>query len=160
MRHGYFGRKLSRTKNERTGLFRNLVRSLIIHGQIKTTAAKARAVRPLAEKLVTKAKGGSRSDRNGILKVLADEKLTDLLVSDGKTRFAGRSSGFTSLHRLGARAGDNAEVVLLRFIDERVVTDVIAPDATKGGEESRTPERNATKIPKKRSVAKKSEKSK
>ena len=136
MRHGYFGRKLSRTKNERRRLFQGLVRDLIKHGTIRTSAAKAKAVKPLVDTLVTKARRGTNQDIIGILSVLDDKKLTGQLVEEGKTRFAGRSSGFTRIIRLGARVGDAGEEVLLQFVDERVVVEAVTP-ATKGTPEKK-----------------------
>lgn len=125
MRHRVYGRKLSRTKNERRRLFCGLARDLIVHGTIRTTLAKAKAVQPLIEKLITKAKLGEHIDRIQILRVLDDRPLTEQLLTDAKTRFAGRASGFTKIVKLGKRLGDATEEVLLAFIDERVVAEVV-----------------------------------
>ncbi|MBI5619538.1 50S ribosomal protein L17 [Candidatus Gottesmanbacteria bacterium] len=127
MRHSVFGRKFSRTKNERKHLFAGLVRALLLHGSIKTTVAKAKAVQPIVEKLVTKAKAGRDVDRRIILRLLDDTEVVDQLLSDAKTRFGNRTSGFTRIVRLGKRLGDAAEVALLQFVDERVEAGVIAP---------------------------------
>jgi large subunit ribosomal protein L17 len=127
MRHNIFGRQLSRTKNERRRLFQSLVRELIKHGTIRTSVAKAKAVRPIVDRLVTKAKKGTHQDIKGILSVLADKNLTQQLVEEGKTRFANRQSGFTRMIKLGARVGDAGEEVLLQFVDERVVVEAVKP---------------------------------
>ena len=124
MRHSYFGRKLKRTKNERRRLFQGLVRELILRGSLRTTLAKAKAVQPLAEKLVTLAKKGS--DRE-VEKQLASKYTEKQLMDDAKTRFAQRKSGFTRIIRLGKRLGDSTEEVLLQFVDERVKTEVVKP---------------------------------
>lgn len=121
MRHGYFGRKLSRTKNERRRLFMVLTRELIKRGKIRTTIAKAKAVQPLVEKLVSKAKSGSRSAVDGIHKLLVDKTSIERLLAWAPTRFSGRSSGFTRIVRLGQRVGDATEEVLLSFVDEAPV---------------------------------------
>ena len=114
MRHSVFGKKLSRTKNERRRLLQSLSREIIVHGSIRTTVAKAKAVQPLIEKLITSAKRGSKE----VLKrTLSDWKVAKLLLSDAKTRFSGRSSGFTRIIKLGTRSGDNTEEVMLSFID-------------------------------------------
>jgi len=114
MRHSVFGRKLSRTKNERRRLFQGLTRDLIIHGSIRTTLAKAKAVAPLVEKLVTLAKKGSAKE---VKKVLASKDIEKSLLADAKTRFAGRNSGFTRIIRLGKRQGDATEEVLFQLVD-------------------------------------------
>ncbi|MBI5449137.1 50S ribosomal protein L17 [Candidatus Gottesmanbacteria bacterium] len=127
MRHAVFGRKLSRTKNERRRLFQGLARDLIEHGSVQTTLAKAKAVQPLVEKLVTKAKLGERIDIVQISRVLDDRALTQRLVGDAKTRFAGRTSGFTKIVKLGKRLGDATEMVQFSFMDDRVIAEVIKP---------------------------------
>lgn len=119
MRHRYFGRKLSRTKNERRRLFQGLVRDLIRHGSIRTTLAKAKAVAPLVEKLVTRAKKDGSGARIAIKRVISDKETEKLLAADAAGRFAGRTSGFTRIVKLGPRTGDAAEEVLLQFVDER-----------------------------------------
>lgn len=118
MRHSYFGRKLSRTKNERRRLLQGLARDLIKRGSIKTTLAKAKAVQPMVEKLVTLAKKGSVGE---VEKVLASKDIEKLLLADVKTRFAGRNSGFTRIIKLGKRLGDATEEVFLQFVDEKPV---------------------------------------
>ncbi len=114
MRHSYFGRKLSRTKNERRRLFQGLARDLILRGTIKTTLGKAKAVQPLVEKLVTLAKKGQA---RGVKKELASKDIEKILLQDAKTRFANRTSGFTRIVKLGKRLGDATEEVLLQFVD-------------------------------------------
>ena len=131
MHHAVYGRKLSRTKNERRRLLQGLVRDLIIHGTIKTTDAKAKAVRPLVERLITQAKGGTRADLSQIEKTIASKDIEKMLISDVKTRFAKRTSGFTRIIKLGARLGDSTEEVLFQLVDERIVTEVVQPKAKK-----------------------------
>lgn len=94
-----------------------LVRELIARGQIKTTLAKAKAVQPIVEKLITKAKRGTASDRRQMYKVLADPTTVQALLTWGKIRFASRTSGFTRIIKLGTRAGDASEEVLFSFVD-------------------------------------------
>lgn len=121
MKHGVRGRKLSRTKNERRRLLQGLARELIARGSIKVTLAKAKAVQPLIEKLITRAKRGSTAS---LKRILSDWKSTKLLLSDAKSRFAVRSSGFTRIVKIGSRAGDNAKEVLLQFVDPPYTPDV------------------------------------
>lgn len=120
MRHSVFGRKISRTKNERRRLFRSLVRELILHGRITTTLAKAKSVQPLIEQLVTKAKKGTDQKRREVRSVLGDPWSVTKLFDDASTRFASRGSGFTRIVKLGTRTGDGAQYVLLSFVDEEV----------------------------------------
>ena len=134
MRHRYFGRKLSRTKNERRRLLAGLARDVILHGTIRTTLARAKAVQPLVEKLVTKAKKGTDASRRKLLAVIDDKRVIDQLIADAKTRFANRNSGFTRIVRLGARVGDATEEVLFQFVDERVIAEVIVPKNVKAKE--------------------------
>lgn len=127
MRHAVFGRKLSRTKNERRRLFQGLARDIIVHGTIRTTLAKAKAVQPLVEKLITKAKNGEHIDIVQVQRVLDNRQLTQQLLADAKTRFGMRTSGFTKIVKLGKRLGDATEAVLFSFVDERVVAEVVKP---------------------------------
>ena len=146
MRHAVFGRKFSRTKNERRRLFQGLIRDLIIRGSIKTTLAKAKAVQPLAEKLVTKAKKGDRTSRIQLGKVIDHDAIEKQLLNDAKTRFGSRQSGFTRIIKLGVRTGDAVEEVLLQFVDERVVAEVVAPKSREAGSRSaRKEEKKAVK---------------
>lgn len=118
MRHRVFGKQLSRTKNERRRLLQGLARELILRGSITTTIAKAKAVQPMVEKLVTHAKKGRAAS---IKKVLADWQTMRMLRSDATTRFGTRASGFTRIVKLAPRAGDSAQEVLLQFVDPRVI---------------------------------------
>jgi len=131
MRHSYYGRKLSRTKNERRRLFQGLARDMILYGKITTTVAKAKAVQPLIEKLITNAKKGTNAGINEVRKVLADKKSVDAYLKDAKTRFAGRTSGYTRIIKLGVLRSDASHMATLSFIDERVETEVIAPNKEK-----------------------------
>ncbi|MEK9143067.1 MAG: 50S ribosomal protein L17 [Patescibacteria group bacterium] len=125
MHHSVFGKKLSRTKNERRRLLQGLARELIVHGSVKTTITKARAVRPLIEKLVTQAKSHTSGSLQALRGVLSDKDSERLILSDGATRFASRTSGFTRIIKLGTRRGDNAEEVMLQFVDSRVIAEVV-----------------------------------
>ncbi len=127
MHHKVFGKKLSRNTNERKNLLRNLMRSLIIHGKIKTTKAKAQASRSEVERLITKAKKGTEFMRRQVLSALGDRIIVDQLMEMAKTQFSGRNSGYTRIVKLGMRSGDASEMVLLSFVDEKVEAEVIAP---------------------------------
>lgn len=150
MRHGYFGKKLSRNTNERRRLFLMLARELIDHGMIKTTLAKARAVQPLVEKLVTKAKKGSSADKRQLYKVLADNESVARLTNWAHTRFNNRTSGFTRIVKMGYRLGDNSEEVMFTFVDP-----VSKIKVSVKKEEPKTQAKTATKTAMKKSVKKK-----
>jgi large subunit ribosomal protein L17 len=127
MRHSVYGRNFSRTSDEKKRLFTGLVRSLLISGSIVTTFAKAKAVQPMVEKLVTRAKMGKPSDLRRVMRTIPDREIAKRLMEEAKTRFAGRNSGYTRIIKLGKRDGDATEMVQLSFVDARVVTEVIAP---------------------------------
>lgn len=132
MRHGYFGRKLSRTKNERRGLLRNLARDLFLKSSLQTTLAKAKAVQPFVEKLITLAKKGTDRKRQEVMQELPYKDAVKKLFGDAETRFSKRISGFTSIIKLGTRMGDNSQIALLRFVDQDVAISIVAPKEIKG----------------------------
>lgn len=115
MRHQVFGKKLNRDIKERKALFRSLVKAMIIHGRIKTTYAKAKAVGSLLEKLVTKAKEGSRVSKNQISSFLNQREPIKKLINDVAPRFSDKVGGYIRMIRLGRRRGDNAKEVLLEW---------------------------------------------
>ncbi len=117
MRHSYFGKKLSRSTDERKRLIKGLTFDMFLHGKIRTTLAKAKAVQPLVESLITKAKTGGSSDLYEIRRILTDGSVVKQLLTDAKTRFSARTSGYTRILKLGRRPGDNAEEVLFSFVD-------------------------------------------
>lgn len=121
MNHGVYGRKLSRSKNERKRLFASLVREVVLHDRIVTSLAKAKAVQPLVEKLVTRAKKGTDADRRLILKVVPYKDIADRLMADAKDRFSTRTSGFTRIVRLGIVRSDGSREAMLSFVDAAVV---------------------------------------
>jgi|SRR3989344_1647684 len=131
MRHHYFGKKLNRNTNERRRLFAGLMRDLITRGSVVTNVAKAKAVAPQMEKLITKAKLGTDQKRREVSAVLTDAGIVKKLWEDGATRFAGRTSGFTRIVKLGMRRGDASEMAKIVFVDAPIV----APEVVKPVEE-------------------------
>lgn len=154
MRHSVYGRKLSRTKNERRRLFAGLMRDLILHGRITTSVAKAKAVQPSIEKLITKAKVGTDAKKRLMTAVLMDRTLSEILIDDAKTRFANRNSGFTRIIKLGKRKSDATDLAVLEFVDEKVVTEQIAPVSAKAAKTETVEKKPEAK----KTVAKKTEK--
>lgn len=117
MRHRAHGRKLGRTPSHRTALFRNQLTQLFRHDRIMTTRAKAKELRPLAEKMVTLARTGTLANRRRVQRMVRDREVLARLFDDIAPRFADRPGGYTRVIPLGPRHGDNAEMALIEFVD-------------------------------------------
>lgn len=117
MRHGNAHRKLNRTASHREAMFANMAASLIKHEQIVTTLPKAKALRPVVEKLVTLAKRGGLSARRLVASRLRDESMTKKLFDTLGPRYAARMGGYTRVLKAGFRHGDNAPVAVIEFVD-------------------------------------------
>ena len=129
MRHQKTGKKLGRDSAHRKALYSNLASALIEHGRIQTTVAKAKAVKPFAEKMITLGKRGDLHARRLALAELHSNDTVHLLFSAVAPRFADRSGGYTRIVRLGQRPGDAAEMVYLEFVDHEPSTVLVAPRA-------------------------------
>jgi large subunit ribosomal protein L17 len=116
VRHHRSGKKLGRDSAHRKALYANLTASLIEHGRIKTTLAKAKAVKSIAEKMITLGRRGDLAARRQALAYLRSNDIVHLLFAEVAPRFANRNGGYTRIVRLGPRAGDAAEMVYLEFI--------------------------------------------
>jgi large subunit ribosomal protein L17 len=117
MRHGVAGRKLSRATDHRLALLRNQVTDLLRYGKLTTTAAKAKEVRPLAEKMITLGKQDSLHARRQALAFMTDESVVSKLFADLGPKFASRPGGYTRLVKLGPRLGDGAEMARLELVE-------------------------------------------
>jgi large subunit ribosomal protein L17 len=117
MRHAQRGRKLGRTTSHRLAMFRNQLASLVIHERIVTTLPKAKELRPIAEKLVTRGKAGSVADRREAGRLLQSRDDIKKLFDDIGPRFADRAGGYLRIVKLGPRQGDGAETAALQFVD-------------------------------------------
>jgi len=135
MRHRVAGRKLGRTSEHRKALLRNLSTALFDHEKITTTLAKAKALRPFAEKLVTMSKRESLHARRQVLCEIQDRKVVAKLFDTLSARYAQRPGGYTRIIKLGPRRGDNAEMALVELVDSEAIAD--AP-ATKTAKSKRT----------------------
>jgi large subunit ribosomal protein L17 len=129
MRHQKKTVKLGLTAAHRKALLANQVCSLIQHQRIKTTLAKAKAVRPLAEKMVTLGKRNSLHARRTALAVLRQKDAVQKLFADIAPRSAERKGGYTRIVKLGARKSDSARVAFIEWVDAPQVTDDIATEA-------------------------------
>lgn len=125
MRHRIAGKKLGRSSGHRNALRRNLITDLFRHERIETTRAKADAVRGAAEKLITLAKRSAAADEAGIVHArrqaaarLNDPEIVKKLFDDIAPRYEKRPGGYTRIIKLGPRAGDAAEMVLLELVEE------------------------------------------
>jgi large subunit ribosomal protein L17 len=117
MRHGSANKKLGRTATHRVAMLNNMAASLIKHEQIVTTLPKAKALRPVVEKLVTLAKRGDLSARRLVISRLGDQDQTKKLFDTLAQRYKGRPGGYTRIMKAGFRAGDNAPVAVIEFVD-------------------------------------------
>ena len=124
MRHQKKTIKLGRTADHRRALLANQVCALIQHQRIKTTLAKAKAVRPLAERMVTLGKNGSIHARRRALAVLRQKDVVKKLFDDIAQRSAERNGGYTRIVKLGARKSDSARMAFIEWVDaEHVVVE-------------------------------------
>ena len=127
MRHQKNTVKLGRTAEHRKAMLANQVCSLIEHSRIKTTLAKAKAVRPFAEKMVTLGKSGSLHDRRNAISYLHQPKMVKKLFEEIAPRSANRAGGYTRIIKLGPRLSDSALMALIEWVDVAPATDDLAP---------------------------------
>lgn len=140
MRHGRAGKKLGRVTAHRWALFRNLLTALFRHERITTTEAKAKAVRGLADRMITLAKRESLHARRQALVLVRDETVVRKLFDTVVARYADRHGGYTRIVKAGHRAGDNAPLALLELVDR--------PERTK--ETGKGKDAKAARTPKKK----------
>ena len=118
MRHQVKGKKLSRDFSQRKALFKNLINALVIHGEIKTTESKAKAIRGLVDKLITKGKRGTFQARRLIGAFLQNKNAVNKIVDELAPTLKNRPGGFTKIVRLGPRRGDDAMMVKLELVEK------------------------------------------
>ncbi len=123
MRHQKKTIKLGRTAEHRRALLANQVCALIQHQRIKTTLAKAKAVRPLAERMVTLGKNGSIHARRRALAVLRQKSAVKKLFDDIAQRSAERNGGYTRIVKLGARRSDSARMAFIEWVDSEQIVE-------------------------------------
>src|ERR671932_2818586 len=117
MRHQRAGKKLGRDSAHRKALYANLAGALIEHGRIKTTEAKAKAVRPIAEKMITLGRRGDLAARRQAIAYLRSQEVVHNLFANVAPRFADRPGGYSRIVKLGPRQGDAADMVYLELVD-------------------------------------------
>lgn len=118
MRHNIMGRQFNRSKDHRRALFRNLATELFRHSRIKTTEAKAKAIQPIAEKLVTLAKRGDLHARRLAAKDVQDPAVLQKLFDEIAPTLDSRTGGYTRIYKLGPRRGDNAKMAVIELVDQ------------------------------------------
>src|SRR6476469_1607046 len=138
MRHHRAGKKLGRDSAHRKAMYANLAGSLIEHGRIKTTVAKAKAVKPFAEQMITLGKRGDLHARRQATAFLRSRDVVHKLFAEVAPLFKDRPGGYTRIIKIGTRPGDSAEMAYLELVDEEYVAKE---------REARTPEPVAAEVP-------------
>jgi large subunit ribosomal protein L17 len=125
MRHQVSGYRLGRSTGARLALRRNLIKQFFTHERIKTTSAKAAAIRGDAERLITLARNSAQGNdaekvhaRRLAVSKLGDNQLIKRLFDEIAPRYANRNGGYTRVLKLGPRMGDSAEMVILELVEE------------------------------------------
>jgi large subunit ribosomal protein L17 len=118
MRHQAKGRQLSRTSEHRRALLSNMATSLFLHGKVVTTEAKAKELRPYAEKLITLARRGDLHARRLVARKIRERDALTRLFAEIGPRFAARPGGYTRILKLGHRPGDGADVARIELLAE------------------------------------------
>lgn len=130
MKHRVYGRHLGRNSDERTALFKNLVRSLIISEKIHTTEAKAKAVKGLVDQIINQSK--SKNTQRLVSQFLANKTVEEKLFKNLTPRLQNRTSGYTSIIKLGRRFGDGAPIVQMQLLLEQEAKKEVEPKAQTG----------------------------
>lgn len=155
MRHGFKKRTLNKKIAHRRSMFANMAVSLAKHEQIKTTLPKAKELRPVFEKLITKAKDGTLHARRQILSFLRDEAMTEKLMSTLVSRYKERKGGYVRVLKAGFRFGDCAPMAIVELVDR----DVTAKGKDSGQVVSETGDKTPETVkPAKKAKAEKAEK--
>src|SRR6476469_8799966 len=138
MRHAMRHRKLGRTSSHREALFRNQLQSLVEKERIVTTLPKAKELRPIAEKVITRGKHGTVHDRRWVLSWVLSRDLVKKVFDEIAPRFTSRPGGYLRIVKLGPRQGDGAEMAVLELVD-REGGAAPEPEEKKGKKPARTP---------------------
>jgi large subunit ribosomal protein L17 len=118
MRHRRKVTKLNRTNSHKKALLRNLVSQLFVHERITTTDAKAKALRPFAERLITMAKNDTVHSRRNVTRQISDKTVVKKLFTEVSPRFMDRSGGYTRIMKLTNRLGDNAKMSIIELVEK------------------------------------------
>ena len=119
MRHKYSGRKLNRTSSHRTSMFKNMMASLIVHEEIKTTVPKAKELRGFLERLITISKVDTVAKRRIVFSRIRSKEAVAKLFNDLGPRFKERPGGYLRILKCGYRAGDKAPMAIIQFVEKK-----------------------------------------
>jgi len=149
MRHAVRGRKLGRTSAHREALFRNQLQSLVDKERIITTLPKAKELRPIAERVITRGKHGTLHDRRWVLRWVLKRDLVKKVFDDIAPRFTERPGGYLRIVKLGPRQGDGAEMAVLELVERESAapTEAAPKDSAKAPKKEKEPKKE--KAPKK-----------
>lgn len=117
MKHGVRHKKLNRTTSHRLAMLRNMVTSVLQHERITTTVPKAKAARPLVERVITLGKKGGVANVRLAAKTVRDRQVLEKVFGPLKERFASRAGGYTRIVRAGSRRGDATQMAILELVD-------------------------------------------
>jgi large subunit ribosomal protein L17 len=127
MRHNKAGRRLGRKTSHREAMFRNMVTSLLDHGKITTTDAKAKEIRVVAERMITLGKRGDLHSMRLAASVIREKTVVSKLFSTIAPRYKERHGGYTRIIKLGIRQGDAAPISLIELVEEEIKAGKVQP---------------------------------
>ena len=146
MKHRIVGRRLDRTTEHRTAMFRNMVTSLIRHERITTTTPKAKELKRFADKIITLAKRATPHARRIAYRDVRDVEVLNKLFGPIADRYKTRPGGYTRLVRVGRRAGDNAELAVIELVDRSAAAATEGEEAA-SAKAAKAPKAKAEKKP-------------
>ncbi|ARF55893.1 MULTISPECIES: 50S ribosomal protein L17 [Streptomyces] len=123
------GARLGGSASHEKAMLRNLATSLFEHGRITTTEAKARRLRPYAERLVTKAKKGDLHNRRQVMQLISDKSVVHTLFTEIAPRFSERPGGYTRITKIGNRRGDNAPMAVIELVEGEIAKKATVAEA-------------------------------
>ena len=153
MRHRKAGRHLGRDSAHRRALYRNLVTDLLRYERITTTDAKAREIRPIAEKMITLGRRGDLHARRQALSYIYDRYVVDKVFEDIAPRMASRPGGYLRITRLEPRKGDGARMAVIETVDYRETAEMAAPDDSAPAQEPEAASEAAAEVEEPEAVA-------
>jgi len=118
MKHNRKGKTLDRKRGPRLALMRNLATSLVLYERMNTTLAKAKALRPVVEKLLTVGRSQTLTSRRQLARVLTTESAVNKVLQELGPRYAKRPGGYTRIIKLGTRQGDGAEIAQIQLVKD------------------------------------------
>jgi len=145
MKHRVAGRRLDRTTEHRTAMFRNLVTSLFRHERITTTTPKAKEIKRFADKFITLAKAGTPHARRQANRDVRDVEVLNKLFETLGPRFKSRPGGYTRIIRVGRRAGDAAEMAMIELVERSAPAEAEGSEKGAAGKGKKAKEQKAQK---------------